>query len=423
MINKKDIETKCVQEGYSPKNGEARVLPIYQNTTYKYETPEQLADVFNLKDPGFMYSRLGNPTCSALEAKVAALEDSVAALSFSAGMAAEAMTVFNVCKAGDNIISLSTIYGGSYNLFNITLRKLGIDTRFVSPDAKGEDIEKLIDDKTKIIYAETIANPAMIVADFEKLSKIAKKYNILLVIDNTLATPCLVNPKNFGANIIIHSSTKYLDGHACSVGGLVVECGNFDYDAKRYPEFNEPDKSYHGIVYKDCPTPFSLKLRAQMLRDFGCCMSPMNAFLTNMGAETLHLRMARHSENAQKVAEFLKSSNKVEWVKYPGLKDDSQHKIASKYFKGGYSGMVVFGIKGGREAANKFMKSLQLFTIVTHIADVRSCCLHPATTTHRQLSDSDLKACGVSDNLIRLSVGIENAEDIIADLKNALSNS
>lgn len=422
MEKERQIETKCVQEGYEPENSAPRVLPLYQSTTYKYNTCEQLADVFDLKENGFMYSRLGNPTCSALEKKVASLEGCTSALSFSSGLAAISMSVMNVCKAGDNIVSLSEIYGGTYNLFNVTLKKYGIETRFISAKSSKKDIEKLIDGNTKMIFAETIANPSMAVVNFDMLSEIASEHKILFAVDNTLATPILVRPKKFGANIVIHSSSKYLDGHASSIGGIVAECGNFVYSKERYPEFNEPDESYHGIVYcrdfKDCA--FTVKLRAQMLRDFGCCMSPFNAYLTNMGIETLHLRMLRHSENALKVAEFLKKHEKIEWVKYPGLKDDAEHKIASKYFKNGFSGMVVFGIKGGRKAALEFMNNLKLMAVVTHIADVRSCCLHPATTTHRQLSDSDLKACGVSDNLIRLSVGIENVEDIIKDIAAAL---
>ena len=381
-----------------------------------------MGKLFDLETAGYFYSRLLNPTCDLVAKKICELEGGAAAMLTSSGQAANFFAVFNIAVAGDHVISSSTIYGGTYNLFNVTLKKYGIETRFINSKSSKKDIEKLIDGNTKMIFAETIANPSMAVVNFDMLSEIASEHKILFAVDNTLATPILVRPKEFGANIVIHSSSKYLDGHASSIGGIVAECGNFVYSKERYPEFNEPDESYHGIVYcrdfKDCA--FTVKLRAQMLRDFGCCMSPFNAYLTNMGIETLHLRMLRHSENALKVAEFLKKHEKIEWVKYPGLKDDAEHKIASKYFKNGFSGMVVFGIKGGRKAALEFMNNLKLMAVVTHIADVRSCCLHPATTTHRQLSDSDLKACGVSDNLIRLSVGIENVEDIIKDIAAAL---
>lgn len=418
-----NIETKCVQAGYEPKNGEPRVLPLYQSTTYVYDTPEQLANLFDLSEPGHIYSRISNPTVSAFEEKINALEGGVGALACSAGLAAETLTILNVCNAGDNLISLSTIYGGSFNLFNVTLRKYGIDTRFVSPQATKEEIVSLIDDNTKIIYCETVANPSMNISDFELLSGIAKEYGILFVVDNTLATPIICRPIEYGANIVIHATTKYIDGHASCVGGLIVDGGNFDFkDNKRYPEFNRPDESYHGLIYTDvAPASFITKARVQMMRDIGCCMSPFNAYLTNIGTETLHLRMVRHSENAQKCAELLKNHPKVEWVKYSGLEGDDNYEKAKKYFDNGLnSGMVVFGIKGGRNEANQFMKSLKLIKIVTHIADARSCVLHPATTTHRQLSADELVACGISENLVRLSVGIENGKDIISDLLQAL---
>lgn len=418
------INTKCVQSGYTPKNGEPRVLPLYQSTTYVYDTPEQLANIFDLSDPGFMYTRLGNPTSAALETKIADLEGGSGALACSSGLAAETLAILNVCKAGDNIISLSTIYGGSYNLFNVTLKRYGIEARFVAPDATEKEIESKIDDNTKIIYCESIANPSMNISDFDILSKVAKKYGILFMVDNTLTTPIICKPKEYGANIIVHSTTKYMDGHASCVGGIIVECGNFDFKGNpRYKEMNEPDASYHGLIYADCGnTGYILKARAQGMRDLGCCISPFNAYLTNLGIETLHLRMERHSQNGQACAEALKNHKNIEWIKYSGLKGDANFQLAQKYFDGLNGGMVVFGVKGGREAANKFMKGLKLIKIVTHIADTRSCVLHPATTTHRQLSDSDLIACGISDNLIRLSVGIEDSEDIIADLINALNN-
>lgn len=420
-----NIETKCIQAGYSPKNGEARVLPIVQSTTFKYSTPEEMGDLFDLKKEGFFYTRLGNPTLAALEEKLNALEGGVGALATSSGMSATLLTVLNVAFSGDNILSASAIYGGTYNLFNITLRKLGIDTKFFDADAEEKDIEKLIDDKTKLIFVETIANPAGIVADFEKLSKIAAKYGILLVVDNTIATPIICRPFMFGANIIVHSTTKYIDGHATSVGGLIIDGGNFTYiDNPRYPEFNVEDKSYHGMIYaKDCASKaFIIKARAQYMRDTGAQMAPMNAYLTCLGAETLHLRMAKHSENALAVARFLKNNKNVEWVNYPLLEGSKEYNKAIKYLAPEMaSGMVTFGIKGGREAAMNFQKALNLISIVTHIADVRSCVLHPASTTHRQLSDSDLKDCGISENLVRLSLGIENSKDLIKDIDAALA--
>ena len=418
------IDTKCVQAGYEPNNGEARILPIYQSTTFKYDTPEEMGDLFDLKKDGFFYTRLANPTVAALEERISALDGGVGAMGCSSGMAATTLTVLNLCHAGDNIISLSTIYGGTYNLFSTTLPKVGINCKFVEPTASKEEIEALVDDKTKLIFCETIANPAMYVADFDVLSAIAKKYGILLATDNTLATPVICRPLEHGANIVVYSTTKYMDGHASSLGGMIVDGGNFDFNGNpRYPDFNEPDESYHGMVYaRDCGNKaFIVKVRTQYMRDLGAMMAPMNAFLTYIGSDTLHLRMPRHSENALKIAEFLAQSPDVEWVKYGGLKTDRNYPLVQKYFdKGLASGMVTFGIKGGRSAAAKFQKALKIFKIETHIADARSCILHPASTTHRQLSDSDLIACGISDNLIRLSVGIEDGEDLLNDIKNAL---
>lgn len=422
-----DLETKCVQSGYTPKNGEPRVLPIVQSTTYAYDTPEEMSELFDLKKSGFFYARLGSPTVDALEQKIAALDGGVGSLCTASGMAATTLTALNLCKAGDNIISTSTIYGGTYNLFSTTLPKYGITTKFVSPEASAEEIESLVDDKTKFLFTETIANPAMNVADFEKLTKVTKKFGIPLVVDNTLATPVICRPFDFGADIIVYSSTKYLDGHATSLGGIIVDSGKFKFLGNpRFPDFNEPDESYHGLVYaKDCgEMAFLVKARGQMMRDLGAQAAPMNAFLTFLGMETLHLRMPRHSENALAVAKMLAASDAVEWVKYGGLESDVNNPLVKKYFsKGMASGMVTFGIKGGREAASKFQKKLKLFKIVTHIADARSCVLHPASTTHRQLSDEELVSCGISSNLIRLSVGIENKKDILADLKRALKAS
>ena len=422
-----DLETKCVQSGYMPKNGEPRVLPIVQSTTYAYDTPEEMSELFDLKKSGFFYARLGSPTVDALEQKIAALDGGVGSLCTASGMAATTLTALNLCKAGDNIISTSTIYGGTYNLFSTTLPKYGITTKFVSPEASAEEIESLVDDKTKFLFTETIANPAMNVADFEKLTKVTKKFGIPLIVDNTLATPVICRPFDFGADIIVYSSTKYLDGHATSLGGIIVDSGKFKFLGNpRFPDFNEPDESYHGLVYaKDCgEMAFLVKARGQMMRDLGAQAAPMNAFLTFLGMETLHLRMPRLSENALAVAKMLAASDAVEWVKYGGLESDVNNPLVKKYFsKGMASGMVTFGIKGGREAASKFQKKLKLFKIVTHIADARSCVLHPASTTHRQLSDEELVSCGISSNLIRLSVGIENKKDILADLKRALKAS
>lgn len=417
-------DTKCVQAGYEPKNGEPRVLPLYQSTTYVAETADYLARLFDLSESGHIYSRISNPTVDAYEKKLAALEDGVGALACSSGLAAEALAIMNVAHAGDNIVSVSTIYGGTYNLFKVTLPKYGITTRFVSPIATREEIISQIDDNTKVIYCETIANPNINIADFELLSSVAKEKGIILMVDNTLATPILCNPKKFGANIIVHSSTKYLDGHASCVGGAIVDCGNFDYSGNpRYKEFGEPDESYHGLVYNSvAPAAFITKARVQLMRDFGMCISPFNAYLTNLGTETLHLRMERHSVNALTLAKELEKNKNVEWVKYPGLESSPEHARYVKYYNGrGASGMLSIGVKGGREGAKQFMENLKLFKIVTHIADTRSCVLHPATTTHRQLSDSDLIAAGVADNLVRISVGIEDTEDVVNDVINALN--
>lgn len=422
-----NIDTICVQGGYEPENGEARLLPIYQSTTYKYDTPEEMGDLFDLKREGFFYTRLANPTVDALERKIAALDGGIGAMGCASGMAATTLAVLNVCHAGDNIVSLSTIYGGTYNLFSTTLPKVGIECKFVEPTASSAEIEGLIDEKTKLIFCETIANPAGYVADFEKLASISKKHGVLLYVDNTLATPVICRPLERGANVVVYSTTKYMDGHGSSLGGMIVDGGNFDFSGNpRYLDFTEPDESYHGMVYaRDCgKAAFITKARAQYMRDLGAQMAPQNAFLTFIGADTLHLRMARHSENALKVAKLLQASTDVEWVKYGGLESDANYTLVNKYFdKGMASGMVTFGIKGGRSAAAKFQKALKLFKIVTHVADARSCVLHPASTTHRQLSDSDLIACGISDNLIRLSVGIEDGEDILNDISGALKAS
>lgn len=419
------FDSKCVQGAYEPKNGEARVLPLYQSTTFVYDTPEQLADVFNLKDPGYMYTRLGNPTTNCFEEKMALLEGGVGALATSSGQAATLLAITNVCSAGDNIIAANKLYGGTYNLLNVTLRRFGIDVRFVDANAPAEEIESHIDENTKMFFGETLANPAADILDFEKVSAICKKYGILLVVDNTIATPYICRPIEHGANIVLHSTTKYLDGHAQCVGGMIICAGNFDFTGNpRYLCMTQPDESYHGMRYQaDCGVAaYIVKARAQMLRDLGATMSPFNAYLTNLGTETLHLRMERHSANGLAAAKALQAHNNVEWVRYPGLAGDPSYERAAKYFEHGCSGMITFGVKGGRKGANEFMRNLNLIKIVTHIADARTCVLHPASTTHRQLSDEQLVSCGISDNLIRLSVGIEDAEDIVADLISALDS-
>ncbi len=415
------IDTLCVQAGYSPKTGEARIPPIVQSTTFFYEKTQDMADLFDLKSDGYFYSRLANPTVGAFESKVAALEGGVCGIGCASGMSATSLSVFTVAGAGDNVLSSSAIYGGTYNLFSTTLPKLGIECRFFDPDAPAAEIEKLIDDKTKMIFTETIANPAIVVLDFEKIAKIAKKHGVLFAVDNTLATPILCRPKEWGANLVIHSSSKYLDGHAAALGGVLVDLGNFNFKGnERYSSFNVPDESYHGLVYADLPVAFGTKCRAQMMRDFGAIMSPQNGFISYIGCDTLALRMERHSSNAQKVAEYLSKHPKIEWINHPSLKNNKYHKLAKKYLPNGQGGMMSFGIRGNVEKCAQFMEALRLITQETHVADVRSCVLHPASSTHRQLSEEDLKAAGVPHNLVRLSVGIENPDDIIADLEQAL---
>lgn len=416
-------ESICVYGGYTPKSGDCNVTPLCVNTTYAYDTPEEMAHLFDVPKDGHIYSRISNPTVSVLEQKITELEGGVGALACASGMAATTLAVMTVANAGDNILAYSTIYGGTFNLFKTTLPKFGIEVRFVTPDMSDEEIKKLIDDKTKMFFAETIANPAMVVFDFDRYSALCKKHKILLVIDNTIATPALVCPFDYGANVVIHSSTKYLDGHAVCVGGIIVDGGNFEFSNNpRYKDFVEPDESYHGVVYVEegGAAAFILKARMQYMRDIGACMSPFNAFLTNLGTETLAVRMEKHSKNALEVAKALKKHPKIEWVKYCGLETDDNHVLATKYFKGGFSGMVSVGIKGGRDAAADFIRHLKLIRQLTHIADIRSCVLHPASTTHRQLSKEGLIDCGISENFVRISVGIEAVEDILADIYQAL---
>ena len=418
------LDTLCVQAGYEPKNGEPRVVPIVQSTTYAYDTASGLADLFDLKADGYFYTRLANPTVSAFENKLCALDGGSCAIACASGMSATLLAVLNVCNAGDNIVSARAIYGGTYNLFSITLKKYGIECRFFDPDDTQENIEALVDEKTKVIFAETLANPTIVVLDFDKIAQIAKKHKVLFMVDNTLVIPVLCRPLEFGANVVLYSSSKYLDGHAVALGGCIVDGGNFDFTAtNRYEEFLVPDESYHGLVYSTLgKTAFGVKCRVQMMRDMGAIMSPQNAFLTNLGMETLALRMERHSQNAQKVAKFLSENDMVEWVKHPSLESDPYYALAKKYLPDGMGGMMSFGVKGGSEKAALFMEKLKMIKIVTHVADARSCVLHPASTTHRQLSKADLEAIGIADNLIRLSVGIENVDDIIADIKNALES-
>lgn len=415
-------DTLCVQAGYKPKTGESRIPQICQSTTFFYGDTQNMADLFDLKADGFFYSRLANPTVEALEKRVSALEGGVYGIGCSSGMSAILLTAMTVCRAGDNIVSASEIYGGSYNLFTTTLPKLGIEGRMFHADNPEEEIEKLIDDHTKFVFAETVANPTIVILDFEKIARICKKHGVLFVVDNTLATPILCRPAEWGANIVIHSTTKYMDGHAAALGGMIVDCGNFKFQGNgRYPDFNTPDESYHGLVYADLAVAFGTKCRAQMIRDTGAIMSPQNAFLTYLGSDTLALRMERHCANAKTVAAYLSKHPKIEWVRHSSLPQDPYHALAEKYLPNGTGGMMSFGIRGTAKDCARFMEHLTLITQETHVADVRSCVLHPASTTHRQLSEEDLKNAGIPANLVRLSVGIENVEDIIADLETALS--
>ncbi len=418
------IETKCIQEGYKPKSGEARVLPIFQSTTFKYASCEEMGKLFDLEADGYFYTRLANPTVGCVEEKIAKLEGGVGAMMTSSGQAASLMAVLTICNSGDHIISSAAVYGGTFNLFGVTLKRLGIETTFVNPDASLEELQSYIRPETKLVFGETIANPALTVLDIEKFAKLAHKNNIPLIVDNTFATPVLARPFEFGADIVIHSTSKYMDGHAVSLGGVVVDGGSFDWAASgKFPEFTTPDDSYHGLIYAESfgKAAFITKARVQLMRDLGSSPSPQNAFLLNLGLETLHLRMKAHSENALKVATFLKNDDRVLWVNYPGLSDSPYKPLVDKYLPDGASGVVSFGVKGGREAAMKVLDSMKLAAIVTHVADARTCALHPASTTHRQLTDEQLKEGGIGADLIRLSVGIENAADIIEDLDQALS--
>lgn len=425
MDKKYSRETLCVQAGWTPKKGEPRVLPIYQSTTFKYDTSEQMARLFDLEDSGYFYTRLQNPTNDAVAAKIAALEGGVGAMLTSSGQAANFYAIFNICQAGDHFVCSSTIYGGTFNLFGVTLKKLGIECTFIDANASEEEIDQAFRPNTKALFGETISNPSIDVLDIEKFARIAHKHGVPLIVDNTFATPINCRPFEWGADIVTHSTTKYMDGHATSVGGAIVDSGNFDWEAHKdkFPGLTEPDPSYHGLSYSKSfgKGAYITKATVQLMRDLGSIQSPQNAFLLNLGLETLHLRVPRHCENAQKVAEFLQGQEDVAWINYPGLSSNEYYELAQKQFRGGQScGVVTFGIKGGRERSIKFMDSLKLAAIVTHVADSRTCVLHPASHTHRQLTDEQLMEAGVRPDLIRFSVGTEAAEDIIADLKQAL---
>ncbi len=419
------IETICVQAGWEPKKGEARVLPIYQSTTFKYDTSDQMGRLFDLEDSGFFYTRLQNPTNEAVAAKIAALEGGVGAILTASGQAATFFSIFNICEAGDHVVCSSSVYGGTYNLLSVTLKKLGIETTFVDQDDDYETLCRAMRPNTRAVFGESISNPTVRILDFEKFSRLAHEHGVPLIVDNTFATPINCRPIDFGADIVVHSTSKYMDGHAVAVGGAVVDSGNFDWmaHAEKYPGLTQPDDSYHGIVYaeKFGKLAYITKATAQLMRDLGSIPSPNNCFLLNLGLETLHLRMKRHCENAQKVAEYLAGHDKVAWVNFAGLPGSQDYELAKKYMPNGTCGVLSFGLKGGRETSISFMDHLKLVAIVTHVADARTCVLHPASHTHRQLSDEQLIEAGVQPDLIRFSVGIENVEDIIEDLDQALS--
>ena len=424
MSNNYKIETKCIQSGWQPTKGEPRVLPIYQSTTFKYDTSEQMGRLFDLEDSGYFYTRLQNPTNDAVAQKITELEGGVAGMLTSSGQAANYYAVFNICEAGDHIVSASTIYGGTFNLYGTTMKKMGVDCTFVDPDASYEELEKAFQPNTKCVFAETISNPSLVVLDIEKFAKLAHAHGVPLIVDNTFATPINCRPFEWGADIVTHSTTKYMDGHAMCVGGAIVDSGNFDWEAHadKFPGLTQPDESYHGIIYtqKFGKGAYITKATSQLMRDLGSIQSPQNAFLLNIGLETLHLRVPRHCENALKVAQYLKNHEKVAWVRYAGLEDDPYYELAQKYLPNGTCGVLSFGLKGGRDVSVGFMDKLKLAAIVTHVADARTCVLHPASHTHRQMNEQELIEAGVQPDLIRFSVGIENAEDIIADLEQAL---
>lgn len=424
MDKKQSRDTICIQGGWQPKNGEPRVLPIYQSTTFKYETSEQMGRLFDLEENGYFYTRLANPTNDAVAEKICALEGGVAAMLTSSGQAANMYAVLNICSAGDHIVSAATIYGGTSNLFTVTLKRFGIECTLVDPDAPEEELEKAFRPNTKAVFGESIANPALVVLDLEKFAGLAHRHGVPFIVDNTFATPINCRPFEWGADIVTHSTTKYMDGHAMCVGGCIVDSGNFDWEAHadKFPGLTQPDESYHGLTYTKAfgKMAYMTKATAQLMRDLGSIQSPQNAFLLNLGLETLHLRVPRHCENAQKVAEWLEANPKVKWVNYCGLKSSKYYDLAQKYMPNGSCGVIAFGLNGTREEAIEFMDRLKFICIVTHVADARTCVLHPASHTHRQLTDEQLREAGVAPDLIRLSVGIENVNDIIADIEQAL---
>ncbi len=424
-MKEKRIETKCVQGGYTPGNGEPRQIPIIQSTTFKYNTSADMGKLFDLEAEGYFYTRLQNPTNDLVAKKIAEMEGGTAAMLLSSGQAANFFAVFNIASAGDHIVCSSAIYGGTFNLFSVTMKRMGIDFTFLSPDCTEEELNAAFRENTKAVFGETIANPALSVFDFEKFAKAAHSHGVPLIVDNTFATPVNCRPIEWGADIVTHSTTKYMDGHGASVGGCIVDSGKFDWTKypEKFPGLCTPDESYHGVTYTErfgLAGAFITKATAQLMRDFGSIQSPQNAFYVNLGLESLHVRIKRHCENALKVAEFLKNDSRIAWVTYPGLPGDKYYERAKKYMPNGTCGVVSFGIKGGRAAAEKFMQGLKIAAIETHVADARTCCLHPASATHRQMSDAELTAAGVSPDLVRYSCGLENADDLIEDIAQAL---
>ena len=420
------INTNCIHAGYTPKNGEPRMIPIIQSTTFKYDSSEEMGKLFDLESEGYFYSRLQNPTNDMVAAKICALEGGTAAMLLSSGQAAVFFSVFNIAGCGDHVIASSAIYGGTFNLFAVTMKRMGIDFTFVNPDSTEEELDAAFRPNTKAVYGETIANPALDVLDIELFAKAAHKHGVPLIVDNTFATPINCRPFEWGADIVVHSTTKYMDGHAAVLGGVIVDSGNFDWDAHsdKFPGLTTPDESYHGVIYTKKFGPgkaYITKATAQLMRDFGSMQSPINAYMLNLGLESLHVRMPRHCANAQAVAEYLSKHEKVAWVKYCGLPGNKYYELAKKYLPNGSCGVISFGLKGGRKAAEKFMRELRLASIATHVADAKTCILHPANATHRQMNDEQLVAAGISADLVRLSVGIEDVNDIIADIEHALS--
>ena len=426
-MNKHNIETKCVQAGYTPGNGEPRQMPIIQSTTFKYNTSEDMGKLFDLEASGYFYSRLQNPTCDMVAAKICELEGGSAAMLTSSGQAASFYSVFNIASCGDHVVSSSAIYGGTYNLFAVTMKRMGIEFTFVSPDCSDEELEAAFRDNTKAVFGETIANPALSVLDIERFANAAHKHGVPLIIDNTFATPVNCRPIEWVADIVTHSTTKYIDGHGATVGGCIVDSGKFDWTKypEKFPGLCTPDESYHGVTYTErfgLEGAFITKATAQLMRDFGSVQSPHNAFILNLGLESLHLRMKKHCENAKAVADYLLTDDRIAWVQYPDLEGDKYYELAKKYLPNGSCGVVSFGVKGGRAGAEKFMKGLKIAAIETHVADARTCCLHPANATHRQMNDEELAAAGVLPDLVRFSCGLESAEDLINDIKQALDN-